>query len=506
MAQSLIGTIAMAANDWLHGKDISDRRYEQKAIYVGGTNGAGGNLGPGFLYDTQWMIRNMGVGNTYQARPENLQDNSAVMASLAWIMRNFPQAPMVIAKRKPDRTMGEIIENHPLDLLVRKPNKYASGRLLWQSTALSYNINGNAYWIKVRNGAGRGLPVELWWEPHFSIRPVASSVAGELIGKYQIFRAGYWFDIEVQDVVHFKFGQDPRNPMLGISVLETALREVFIDEQAAEYSATMLKNLGVVGWIISPPDQGTLTNVNDLRNLVTQRTTGANRGMPMVWSEALKVEKPDNRPGDMMAADIRQTPVERITGLTGVNRMVAGLGKDPTYANFEQAREAAYEENIMPTKDSMADTLDNQLLPEFENNPAIGVYFSYATVRVLQDDQDALSTRIRGEYLDGIIKRTEAQVALGYEPDTSNDGYHPDPRISAALITAGLAKMADEDMASAGLEPLEQAPPPPPPAPPTVIHMTSPTPAGTASTNGHTQEAIPAAGAAPGGSQNGSGA
>ncbi len=499
MAQSLIGTIASAANDWLHGKDISDRRrYEQKAIYVGGTGGAGGNLGPGFLYDTQWMIRNMGVGNTYMARAENLIDNSAVMASLGWIMRNFPQAPMVIAKRKPDRTMGEIIEEHPLDLLVRHPNKYSSGRLLWQSTALSFNINGNAYWIKVRGG-GKQI-VELWWEPHFSIRPVASSVAGELIGKYQIFRSGYWYDVAVEDVVHFKFGQDPRNPMLGISVLETALREVFIDEQAAEYSATMLKNLGVVGWIISPPDQGTLTNVSDLRNLVTQRTTGANRGMPMVWSEALKVEKPDNRPGDMMAADIRQTPIERITGLTGVNRMVAGLGADPTYANFEQAREAAYEENIMPTKDAMADTLDNQLLPEFENNPGIGVYFSYATVRVLQDDQDALSARVIAEYDAGVIKRGDAQVALGYEKDVSNDGYKPDPRISAALITAGLAKMADEDMASAGLQPIEEKPappPPPPPPPPTVIHMTPPAPA----TNGHTQEPVPAASAAPGASQ-----
>jgi hypothetical protein len=225
--------------------------------------------------------------------------------------------------------------------------------------------------------------------------------------------------------------------------------------------------------------------------------------MPVVWSEALNVVKPDNRPGDMMAGDVRQTPVERITGLTGVNRMVAGLGKDPTYANFEQAREAAYEENIMPTKDSMADTLDSQLLPEFESNPGIGIYFSYAAVRVLQDDQDALSARIIAEYDAGIIKRGDAQIALGYDRDTSNDGYKPDPRISAALITAGLANMADEDMESAGLEPIKAppAPPPPPTPPPTVIHMAPSPPA----TNGHSQEAIPAGSAAPGGSQNGAG-
>ena len=59
-----------------------------------------------------------------------------------------------------------------LDLL-ENPNPYYSGIALWQGTLLSYTINGNAYWLKIRNGIGRVM--ELWWVPHWMMDPKADA-------------------------------------------------------------------------------------------------------------------------------------------------------------------------------------------------------------------------------------------------------------------------------------------------------------------------------------------
>ena len=159
-------TLARRALGWLRGEDIG-RELEQKWSLT-----LGGNAQPP-NYGNTWLSGNYDY--SYAGRDDfykgaTLIDNSAVMACIQWIMRAFPEAPCVV-RRRTDLGM-EIIEDHPLTWLLDSPNQHYSGAQLWQATVLSLNLCGNAYWLKVRNGEGRGPTRELWYEPHYTIRAV----------------------------------------------------------------------------------------------------------------------------------------------------------------------------------------------------------------------------------------------------------------------------------------------------------------------------------------------
>ena len=51
--------------------------------------------------------------------------------------------------------------------------------------------------------------------------------------------------------MHFRFGLDPENDRKGRSPLAGVLREVFTDDEAANYTASLLRNMGVPGIIVS---------------------------------------------------------------------------------------------------------------------------------------------------------------------------------------------------------------------------------------------------------------
>ena len=55
-----------------------------------------------------------------------------------------------------------------------------------------------------------------------------------------------------KDMIHFRDGIDPENPLIGISKLRTLLREIYTDERAAQWVASLLTKQAVPGLIIAP--------------------------------------------------------------------------------------------------------------------------------------------------------------------------------------------------------------------------------------------------------------
>ena len=71
---------------------------------------------------------------------------------------------------------------------------------------------------------------------------------------------GQEIDLAPSKVVHFRFGMDPENERKGRSPLAAALREIFTDDEAANYTASLLRNMGVPGIIVSPDVNGDQIN------------------------------------------------------------------------------------------------------------------------------------------------------------------------------------------------------------------------------------------------------
>lgn len=359
-----------------------------------------------------------------------LEQSSAIMACIQYVQRVFPEAPVRIVNRTPKG--DEEVAGHPLTMLLDEPNPYQSGAQLFQAAIADYNAHGNAYFLKFRTNGGR--VAELWYEPQLTIRPTWDPSGQEFLTGYQIWRVGKWYPLPVTDVVHIPWGVDPRNARLGVSPLRSALRNVFTDEEAEAYLAVVLHNIGGPGAIISPQGDTTIPpdEARALLAYFNTRFTGDGRGTTMVSSTPLKVDMPSWSPADLDLTKIHHFSESRIAGLLGVPPIVAGLSvglEHSTYSNYGQAREAAYESNILPTYRTFANILTRALLrDEFGGAADQYVEFDLDDVRALQTDENALAERATKLFTSGMIDRAAAKNMVGAETTPDDNGIYYLPR------------------------------------------------------------------------------
>jgi HK97 family phage portal protein len=366
----------------------------------------------------------------YQQSVGELEMSSAIMACVQYVQRVFPEAPPRVVNRS-DKG-DEAIPDHPVTQLIDEPNPYMSWETVSQALLADYNVHGNAYLLKFRNGAG--IPAELWYEPQISIRPTWDPQGRQFLTGYQVWRTGKWYPLDDADVIHFRWSQDPRNPRMGVSPLRTVLRLVYNDEEAEAYTASILHNMGSPGAIISPSGDKTITQdqAQALMTYFNSRFTGDGRGSTMVATGGLQVATPSWNPKDLDLTAIHYFSETRISGLMQVAAIVAGLGvglEHATYANYQAAREATYRGNIVPTYTSFADTLTRSLLrDDFNGQKDQFVEFDTSNVSALQEDATAVADRAAKLFTAGIIDRAAALKMVDLESVPADDGIYLLPR------------------------------------------------------------------------------
>uniref|UniRef100_A0A6M3IP72 Putative portal protein n=1 Tax=viral metagenome TaxID=1070528 RepID=A0A6M3IP72_9ZZZZ len=362
------------------------------------------------------------------AREVDGWQSSIIMACIGWIQRTFPEAPLMVQKRDADGEWIEVLDS-PLVQLLDNPNPFYDGLLLQSAFIADLTISGNAYLLKVRSGAGR--TVQLWWTPSSLIEPKWPSSGTEFISHYEYTPGGQQVKIDSLDVVHYRLGIDPNNLRKGRSPLQALLREVFTDDEAANMTATLLRNMGVPGLLISPEKDATISpqDADAVKEYVRERTTGDRRGQPLVIGSATKVESFGFNPQQMDLKQLRRIPEERISAVLGVPAIVAGLGAGldrSTFSNMAEAREMAYESGIIPLQRITGSQTKHQLLSEFVDAEDLvnwRVVYDLSEIRVLQEDEDKLSLRTIAQVNGGICKVTDAQRILGLPEDDSQDFY-----------------------------------------------------------------------------------
>lgn len=353
--------------------------------------------------------------------------NSIVVAALTWIARNFPEAPVRVREFDNEGELVSTTDEGAVRMvkLIARPNTFLSGPLLWMATVIDYWVNGNAVWVKVRGGPG-GAVTELWWVPWSLIKPKWPESGNEFISHYEYKPDGSTtIKVPIEDVVHFRFGIDPDNIRVGKTPLTSAIREVFTDDEAANFSASLVRNMGVPGLVIIPPEGAIVTedDANTIKDRAKQTFGGDNRGDPLVMSATASVQVLSFSPEQMNLRELRKLPEERVTAVIGVPAIVAGLGAGldrSTFANYSEAREAAYEENIIPTQRLFAATIDTQLLPDFvgeDRSEGYATDFDISKVRVLQEDQNALWQRAGDAAAKGLITLAEFRSQVGLPVD-----------------------------------------------------------------------------------------
>jgi hypothetical protein len=126
---------------------------------------------------------------------------------------------------------------------------------------------------------------------------------------------------------------------------------------------------------------------------------------------------------------LRRLPEERISALLSIPAIIlnfgAGLDRS-TFANYSEAREAAYESHVIPLQRIIASVIRQQLLRsegQFKNSERLQVRHDISGVRVLQDDQNKLYARLNIAYHGDWMKRSEVRSAVGLEVSEEDKVY-----------------------------------------------------------------------------------
>lgn len=377
---------------------------------------------------TNWSMLLLGrTRYDYAREVGDGRTNSIVEACVRWYCRTLPEAPLQVVEVQSDGTEQAVV-GHRLVQLWETPNRYYSGELLWRAILAEWLTVGNAYVLKVRNGYG--APVELWWAPAGMMEPKWPQDGSEYLSHYEYRPNGIPIRYETADVIHFRNGLDPRNTRKGLSPLQSLFREIFTDDEAASFSASLLRNMGVPGVIISPDvDEPGALNPDDAKAIkadFAQKFGGEKRGSPMVLPSRTRVQVLTMNPQQMDLKTLRRVPEERVTAVLGIPAIVAGLGAGldrSTFANYAEAREAAYESTIIPDQRLFAAELRTQLLTDFGDTRQLHVRFDTSHVRVLQEDHNKLWQRVDGAVRGGWMMVSRAKEIVGETPEPGDNVY-----------------------------------------------------------------------------------
>lgn len=389
------------------------------------------------------------VGNGYRS--------DVIMSPVLWAARRMAESPIGV-KREDDE---EIDFAHDAARLMKRPNPYYSGSALAMALAIEYLTDGNGYALKIRNKQLK--VIQLWFVPHWCMEPHAPENGEGYIDYYEytpgrMMGRGIGAPIKVppEDVIHLRNGLDPENIRKGMSPLRILLREVFTDDEAATFTAMLLKNGGVPGAVISPADANARLGEDAAKTkaYIKEQFSGLRRGEPLVMSGPTKIDYFGLDPAKLDLSRLRDVSEERVSALLGIPAAVVGFGsglqQTKVGATMSEMRAMAYEDCIIPMQRIWADEWDLQLLPEFEEKPELfRMMFDLSGVRVLRDDEGKLSDRLTRQLIAGGIELFEYREKLGYEAR---------PEHHVIYLPMGLTVVPAAQIATMG-EPAAPAPP-----------------------------------------------
>jgi HK97 family phage portal protein len=390
--------------------------------------------------------------------------SSLVEACVSWIASAATQTHPSVLRYDRDEDLGTIDRTHPAARLMRRPTydarvgrSYYSWIPLIQATLTSFTVAGNAYWRK-RRSATR-LPVQLWYQPYGTVTPHRRDFSSYFVDYYEVRNGARTERVQPEDMIHFRDSLDPLNPMMGISKLRTLFREIFSDETAARWTASLLRNEAVPGLILAP-DSGAATMTVDEAKLVKEeieaKTTGDNRGRMMVFGAPTKVQQYGFSPEQMKLGDIRDIPEERVSAVLGVSAGVVGFGAGlqtaKVGATMGELVDLSWQNGVLPRLRLMAAELTEQLLPDFGEGEDLEFIFDTSRVPIMADYQNKVAEKHERLVRSNIEQRGEARRAVGLKAGPKDDVY---------TLQAGVQVMNPDGTLQ--VEP--PAPPTPAPAP-----------------------------------------
>lgn len=340
--------------------------------------------------------------------------NIWVYASVRAIARSAASIPLVVYQKD---SKGELSEakNHPLQLLLDRPNEEQSANDFMESWVAFLMLAGNAY-VEMNGPSEKGPPKELWlWRPDRTT--IIPGVEGIESLRYLV--NGAEIDIPYERALHTKFFH-PTNDYYGLTPLQVAMRTIDMDNSTTDWNTTLVQNYGAPGGILHAPTDANIPRPQLQRIQRTLRRMfggKGNVGKTHLLEGGLTWQQMGLSPKDMDFIDSRKMTREEICAVFGVPPQLVGIQENSTYSNYAEARQSFYQDTVLPTLDKIVSTINQRVSPLYGQNIVVG--YDKTQIEALQESSDAKYERL--SKVKDTLTINERRQELGYEPVASGD-------------------------------------------------------------------------------------
>ena len=343
---------------------------------------------------------------------EGYRDNPTVRACIMAKQKAAIECPVILVNEK-----GEAVENHQILALLNKPNPMQSWEKFLTQMIGSHDIAGEGDVLKI----GIGQSVELW-----PLRPDWLEITTFSMGLPVTCSYTPSDTYEESTVKQYQFSElmiwAEYNPLFrwrGLSPLYSAAYSIDTLNEYAKSNKAMLENGMTPSGVLWTDSEVSDTSFNRLQEQFNGKYAGAkNSGKPMILDGGLKWQGMSFSPRDMEFVSGKRLSQLDVCQVLRVPPQIIGIEGSQTFANYEQARAAFYEDEVIPMVNGLLSELLNFLRKDFKLPPTYKLIVDTDGITALEPRRAE-----RNKVIDGLtsLKVDEKRAAMGYESAEGGD-------------------------------------------------------------------------------------
>lgn len=306
-------------------------------------------------------------------------------------------------------------EKHPLLDLLAKPNPTMAQRVFVETVVAYHQITGCSYVEVLKAGS---QPKELWpWMP-FAMKVVAPDKGMMPLGF--VYDDGVLAHKRTWEVDKLTSASDmlqlktfnPADPFYGLSPIANAAYAADQHNEANAWNMRMLQNASVPSGALMSKGNLTSAQFSLFKDELESSYTGSkNARRPMVLSGDMSWIPMSLSPLEMDWLNGKNLSAREICAAFGVPTQVIPIQGDQTFANYEQARMALWQDTVIPLGLSIYDDMSRWFSLMYDEDLSI----------VMDLDQVPALEPARKEKWAAVSTATflttnEKREAVGYEP------------------------------------------------------------------------------------------
>lgn len=343
---------------------------------------------------------------------EGYRDNPTVRACIMAKQKAAIECPIILVNEN-----GESVENHPILALLNKPNPMQSWEKFLTQMIGSHDIAGEGDVLKI----GIGQSVELW-----PLRPDWLEITMFSMGLPVSCSYTPSDTYEESTVKQYQFSElmiwAEYNPLFrwrGLSPLYSAAYSIDTLNEYAKSNKAMLENGMTPSGVLWTDSEVSDTSFNRLQEQFNGKYAGAkNSGKPMILDGGLKWQGMSFTPREMEFVSGKRLSQLDVCQVLRVPPQIIGIEGSQTFANYEQARSAFYEDEVIPMVNGLLSELLGFLRKDFKLPPTYKLIVDTDGITALEPRRAE-----RNKVIDGLtsLKVDEKRTAMGYAATEGGD-------------------------------------------------------------------------------------